>query len=124
MFLFQIFSSILDDSSRTNLNSNVGSILLWQNIPEDLSIHHIVVDDWSRGVDAEQNAVLLSIPTVLTNNLAPPGKHMLHAYTPGTEPFELWEGLDKRSSEYRNLKAERSEVEYLPEIAWVFFFSF
>ncbi|KMZ72585.1 Carotenoid isomerase 1 [Zostera marina] len=81
-----------------------------KNIPEDLSIHHIVVDDWSRGVDAEQNAVLLSIPTVLTNNLAPPGKHMLHAYTPGTEPFELWEGLDKRSSEYRNLKAERSEV--------------
>lgn len=35
---------------------------------------------------------------------------MLHAYMPGTEPFDLWEGLDRRSAEYRNLKAERSEV--------------
>ncbi|EPS61446.1 hypothetical protein M569_13352, partial [Genlisea aurea] len=34
----------------------------------------------------------------------------LHAYTPGTEPFGLWEGLDRRSHEYKELKARRSEV--------------
>ncbi|KAK7376388.1 hypothetical protein VNO78_34672 [Psophocarpus tetragonolobus] len=79
-------------------------------IRSDLGIHHIVVNDWKRGVDADQNVVLISIPSVLSPNLAPLGKHVLHAYMPGTEPFELWEGLDRRSAEYRNLKAERSEV--------------
>ncbi|XP_028242028.1 prolycopene isomerase, chloroplastic-like isoform X1 [Glycine soja] len=81
-----------------------------EGIRSDLGIHHIVVNDWKRGVDADQNVVLISIPSVLSPNLAPHGKHVLHAYMPGTEPFELWEGLDRRSAEYRNLKAERSEV--------------
>ncbi|XP_020533276.1 prolycopene isomerase, chloroplastic isoform X2 [Jatropha curcas] len=81
-----------------------------EGIREDLGIHHIVVNDWDRGVDADQNVVLISVPSVLSPDLAPPGKHVLHAYTPGTEPFELWEGLDRRSTEYKQLKAERSEV--------------
>nr|GMC81384.1 prolycopene isomerase, chloroplastic [Ipomoea batatas] len=81
-----------------------------EGIRDDLGIHHIVVNDWERGVDADQNVVLISVPSVLSPNLAPPGKHILHAYTPGTEPFEIWEGLDRKSSEYKNLKAERSEV--------------
>ncbi|CAL9037747.1 unnamed protein product [Musa banksii] len=81
-----------------------------QNISEDLGIHHIVVNDWSRGVDADQNVVLISVPSVHGKGLAPPGKHVLHAYTPGTEPYSLWEGLDRRSMEYQKLKEERSEV--------------
>ncbi|KAL4398321.1 hypothetical protein HN51_002934 [Arachis hypogaea] len=81
-----------------------------EGIRDDLGIHHIVVNDWGRGVDADQNVVLISVPSVLSPNLAPPGKHVLHAYMPGTEPFELWEGLDRTSAEYRKLKAERSEV--------------
>lgn len=81
-----------------------------QGIREDLGIHHIVVNDWNRGVDADQNVVLISVPSVLSPDLAPPGKHVLHAYTPGTEPFGLWEGLDRGSSDYKKLKAERSEV--------------
>ncbi|XP_042516685.1 prolycopene isomerase, chloroplastic isoform X2 [Macadamia integrifolia] len=81
-----------------------------EGIPEDLGIHHIIVNDWNRGVDADQNVVLISVPSFLSPDLAPPGKHVLHAYTPGTEPFELWEGLDRRSLVYKRLKAERSEV--------------
>ncbi|XP_021891647.1 prolycopene isomerase, chloroplastic isoform X2 [Carica papaya] len=81
-----------------------------EGIREDLGIHHIVVNDWNRGVDADQNVVLISVPSVLSPDLAPPGKHVLHAYTPGTEPFGLWEGLDRGSSDYKKLKAERSEV--------------
>ncbi|CAL5379917.1 unnamed protein product [Camellia sinensis] len=77
---------------------------------EDLKIHHIVVNDWERGVDADQNVVLIFIPSVLSPDLAPPGKHVLHAYMPGTEPFGLWEGLDHKSAEYKELKAKRSEV--------------
>ena len=68
------------------------------------------MNDWKRGVDADQNVVLISVPSVLSPDLAPPGKHVLHAYTPGTEPFELWDGLDRRSKEYKELKTGRSEV--------------
>ncbi|KAM7482089.1 hypothetical protein LguiB_006672 [Lonicera macranthoides] len=81
-----------------------------EGIPEELGIHHIVVNDWDRGVDADQNVVLISVPSVLSPDLAPPGKHVLHAYLPGTEPFGIWEGLDRKSAEYKQLKDERSEV--------------
>ncbi|KAJ0231554.1 FAD/NAD(P)-binding oxidoreductase family protein [Hirschfeldia incana] len=81
-----------------------------QGIADDLEIHHIVVNDWDRGVDADQNVVLISVPSVLSPNLAPPGKHVLHAYMPGTEPYSLWEGLDRKSAEYKDLKLQRSEV--------------
>ncbi|CAL5329809.1 unnamed protein product [Camellia sinensis] len=81
-----------------------------EGISEDSKIHHIAVNDWERGVDADQNVVLISIPSVLSPDLAPPGKHVLHAYMPGTEPFGLWEGLDRKSAEYKELKAKRSEV--------------
>lgn len=81
-----------------------------QGIREDLGIHHIVVNDWKRGVDADQNVVLISVPSAVSPHVAPPGKHVLHAYLPGTEPFQLWQGLERGSSAYRNLKRERAEV--------------
>lgn len=37
-------------------------------------IHHIVVNDWERGVDADQNVVPILVSSVLTPNLAPSGK--------------------------------------------------
>jgi phytoene dehydrogenase-like protein len=52
---------------------------------------------------------VMSIPTVLDPSLAPPGKHAIHVYTPATEPYHLWQGLDRRSSEYATLKRERAE---------------
>ncbi|CAL5377994.1 unnamed protein product [Camellia sinensis] len=92
-----------------------------EGISEDLKIHHIVVNDWERGVDADQNVVLISIPSVLSPDLAAPGKHVLHAYMPGTKPFGLWEGLDRKSAEYKELKAKRSESNdecYLLRVLW------
>lgn len=76
----------------------------------DLELHHILVNDWERGVTAEQNVVLMSIASVKDPSLAPEGKHCLHAYLPATEPYSLWEGLDRRSEEYKRLKEERSQV--------------
>jgi phytoene dehydrogenase-like protein len=75
-----------------------------------LLCHDIVVNDWRQGVDAPQNVVLVSIPSAIDKTLAPPKKHVIHAYTPGTEPYALWENLDRRSPEYAELKRERSEV--------------
>ena len=81
-----------------------------QNLPSGLDIHHIVVNDWQVGVDAPQNVVLLSLPSVLDPSLAPAGGACLHAYTPGTEPAALWEGLLPGSPAYQALKEERAEV--------------
>jgi len=80
------------------------------DIRPDLACHYIAVNDWEAGVTAPQNVVLVSIPSVLDPSLAPPGKHTLHVYTPGNEPYGLWEGLDRRSEEYTRQKQRRAEV--------------
>jgi phytoene dehydrogenase-like protein len=74
-----------------------------------LEAHYMYIDDWSRGVDAEDNAVLLSIPSVHDDTLAPPGNAVLHIYTPATEDFSRWEAVDGKSAEYKALKEERSK---------------
>lgn len=79
-------------------------------LPADLPCHHIIVNDWEKGVTAPQNVVLVSIPSILDSSLAPPGKHAIHVYTPGNEPYDYWKGLDRRSEEYTRQKQERSEV--------------
>lgn len=76
----------------------------------DLACHYIVVNDWEKGVTAPQNVVVVSIPTVLDPALAPPGHHAIHVYTPGSEPYHLWQGLERGSAAYVALKAERSAV--------------
>jgi phytoene dehydrogenase-like protein len=76
---------------------------------EKLQAHYMCIADWERGVQAEDNAVLLSIPSVHDDSLAPPGCAVLHIYTPATEDYEKWRGLDRRSDEYKQLKETRSE---------------
>ena len=49
---------------------------------EDLPIHAIHVDEWEKGITAERNIAVFSIPSVLDKNMAPEGKHVLHGYTP------------------------------------------
>ncbi|HEY9764249.1 MAG TPA: NAD(P)/FAD-dependent oxidoreductase [Trichocoleus sp.] len=79
-------------------------------LPPNLACHYIVVNDWSRGVTAPQNVVLISIPSLLDPSLAPPGKQAIHVYTPGNEPYDLWQGLDRHSEAYAKLKQQRAEV--------------
>jgi phytoene dehydrogenase-like protein len=81
-----------------------------QGLPPNLACHYIVVNDWDKGVTAPQNVVLVSIPSLLDPSLAPPGKHTIHVYTPGNEPYDLWEGLDRRSEAYARQKQVRAEV--------------
>ena len=79
---------------------------------DNVGLHHIVVNDWNLpgGVTAPDNVILISIPSVIDPSLAPPGKHSLHAYFPATELWAPWEGLDRKSEEYKNLKKERSKA--------------
>lgn len=79
-------------------------------LPENLACHHIVVNDWEAGVTAAQNVVLISIPSRLDATVAPSGKETIHVYTPGNEPYALWQELDRRSEQYQQLKTQRSQV--------------
>jgi phytoene dehydrogenase-like protein len=73
----------------------------------DLPIHHVWVGDWQRGIGAERNMAVLSMPSLLDGSLAPPDHQVLHGYTPANEPWELWQALERGSPAYEALKAER-----------------
>eukprot|EP00899_Mesostigma_viride_P005606 jgi/Mesvir1/15046/Mv14698-RA.2 len=79
-------------------------------LPEDMLLHYVIVNDWEKGVGAPQNVIIISIPSIIDPSLAPPGKHVIHAYTAGNEPYSIWEGLDRKSEAYKKLKEERSQV--------------
>ncbi|MCS6943653.1 MAG: NAD(P)/FAD-dependent oxidoreductase [Geminocystis sp.] len=79
-----------------------------KDIPTDLPCHHLVVNHWQ--ITAEQNVVAVSIPTLLDSSLAPPGSHSIHAYTPATEPYQLWENLTPNTPEYEEMKEKRALV--------------
>ena len=81
-----------------------------QGLRSDLACHYVVLNNWEMGVTAPQNLVAVSIPSLLDPSLAPAGKHVIHVYTPGNEPYDLWQGMDRRSEEYAQQKQVRAEV--------------
>ena len=81
-----------------------------KGLRSDLVCHYIVVNNWELGVTAPQNVVVVSIPSLLDPSLAPLGKHVIHVYTPGNEPYDLWKGMDRLSQEYAQQKQMRAEV--------------
>ncbi|GAB4216598.1 MAG: carotene isomerase [Synechococcales cyanobacterium] len=52
--------------------------------------HHILLEDWAT-MEGEQGTVFVSIPTLLDPDLAPPGHHIVHAFTPSW--MQAWQGL-------------------------------
>ena len=58
-------------------------------LPEDLECHHSVLN-MDMDVRAEQNMVIISIPTVFDPSLAPEGYHVVHAYTAASDSFDEW----------------------------------
>ena len=76
----------------------------------ELPIHHVWVGDWQRGIRAERNMVVLSMPSRLDPSLAPPGHQVLHGYTPANEPWELWKDLERGTPAYEELRLERCGV--------------
>ncbi|CAM9259920.1 unnamed protein product [Discosporangium mesarthrocarpum] len=80
-----------------------------EGLEDKLDIHYSVVMDWSIPIDAPQNMFIVSIPTVLDPTLAPEGKHLVHIYSAGNEPYELWDGYQRGSHKYRFFKEKRAE---------------
>lgn len=77
-------------------------------LPEDLECHHLFVNSWN-DLEAPQNVCIASIPSVFDPSLAPEGKAIIHAYTAGNEPWEIWENVAPGTPEYKQLKQERTQ---------------
>lgn len=76
-----------------------------KGLDPNLDCHHLVVNDW-QDLEAAQNVCIISIPSVFDSSLAPAGKHTIHAYVAANEPYDIWQGLDKKSQEYKDLKVK------------------
>jgi phytoene dehydrogenase-like protein len=93
------------------------------SICEELPGQWAYVRDWDcdGGIEAPRNCVLVSVPSLIDPSLAPPGKHVVHAYTPATEPWDDWKGLERGSEEYRKKKKEAADYlwtaveQYIPD---------
>lgn len=72
---------------------------------DDLAVHHVVVHSRDRDLTAPGNTCMISIPSVLDPALAPPGKHVVHAYT-----LEPWGGL----AAGRKLRAAQTRTSGVP----------
>ena len=81
------------------------------HIGEELPGQWAYVRSWDcdGGIEAPRNCVLVSVPSLIDPNMAPAGKHVVHAYTPATEPWEWWRDLDPQSDEYKQKKEEAAD---------------
>jgi len=83
---------------------------------EGLDLSHIddpaqlVVQDWGRSLQDSQNLCSFFIPSMSDPSICPPGKHCIHVYSSGGEPYEPWEKLKTGSPEYEAKKEERADV--------------
>lgn len=73
-----------------------------------LEANYVVVEDILGDLEAAGNVVLISVPSVIDATTAPPGWVTVHAYTPATEPWAAWEGLE--GDAYDSYKRARSKV--------------
>ena len=70
-------------------------------LPQGMHCHHVLLSDWGQMTESG-GTVFVSIPTVLDSSLAPPGHHIVHAFTPSW--LEEWQDLS--APEYRRCKAQ------------------
>jgi phytoene dehydrogenase-like protein len=70
----------------------------------------LVVQDWDRSMQDSQNLCSFFIPSLLDKSVCPEGKHVIHVYSSGGEPYEPWEKLKQGSPEYEKYKEERVEI--------------
>jgi prolycopene isomerase len=60
-------------------------------LPAGTHCHHLLLEDW-QAMEDEQGVVFVSMPSLLDPSLAPPDRHIVHAFTPSS--MEAWTGLE------------------------------
>ncbi len=72
-------------------------------IPKDFNVHHIFVDSWME-YSMPGGTIYLSLPSLLDPTVAPPGKHVLHAFV--TDEMGRWKNFRIRKSTYTKEKKQ------------------
>jgi phytoene dehydrogenase-like protein len=110
-YLKGIMSDFEDLDSFIHLHAGIDGAGLPTQSSEEFPAQWAVVNDWNKegGVEAPRNLVLVSMPSLIDPSLAPQGKHVIHAYTPATELYADWAGLDRQSDAYKRKKAEAED---------------
>eukprot|EP00594_Rhizosolenia_setigera_P008482 CAMPEP_0178963260 /NCGR_PEP_ID=MMETSP0789-20121207/14911_1 /TAXON_ID=3005 /ORGANISM="Rhizosolenia setigera, Strain CCMP 1694" /LENGTH=598 /DNA_ID=CAMNT_0020647681 /DNA_START=40 /DNA_END=1836 /DNA_ORIENTATION=- len=106
-----------------HIHAGIDAAGLPEEASADFPTQWAVVRDWDaeEGVESPRNIVLCSMPSLIDPTLAPEGKHVVHAYVPATEPYAWWEGMDRKSEEYKKKKEEAADFlwsaieEYVPD---------
>lgn len=82
-------------------------------LPPGTECHHILLEDWNQ-MQAAAGTIFVSIPTLLEPNLAPPGYHIIHAFTPSE--IAAWQDLTPSEYEQQKEKAAGSIIERLGKL--------
>jgi len=82
-------------------------------LPPGTECHHILLEDWARLEEAE-GTIFVSIPTLLDPDLAPPGRHIVHTFTPSW--LADWQGLNHRDYQARKQAAAQRLIQRLEAI--------
>ncbi|KAF5843654.1 carotenoid isomerase [Dunaliella salina] len=80
----------------------------------EVDCHHVIVNDWSKLEDA-YGTLFVSMPSLLDPSLAPPGKHIVHAFTP--DWIDNWQGLSVQDYE---AKKEEVSAQFIDRLDAVF----
>jgi phytoene dehydrogenase-like protein len=86
---------IADLTSFIHIHAGIDATGLPDMPSADLPAQWAVVRDWNapKGVEEPRSIVLCSMPSLIDPSMAPAGKHVLHAYTPATEPCKSFDTL-------------------------------
>lgn len=82
-------------------------------LPPATECHHILLEDWSK-MEESQGTIFVSIPTLLDPDLAPPGYHIIHTFTPSW--IEEWENLTPKAYEEKKEAAANQVIDRLETI--------
>jgi len=77
-----------DLKSFIHIHAGIDAKGLPEEASADFPAQWAVIRDWDgpEGVEDPRNIVLCSMPSLIDPTMAPEGKHVIHAYTPATEP--------------------------------------
>lgn len=80
---------------------------------DERDCHHILLEDW-QNLEAEQGTLFVSIPTLLDPDLAPPGHHIVHAFTPSWMSY--WQGLSPSAYAQQKQAAAQRLIQRLEQL--------
>ncbi len=82
-------------------------------LPAKTECHHIILENWQK-MTAPEGTIFVSIPTLLDPDLAPPGYHIIHSFTPHW--IDDWQGLSAKDYETKKEEAAGRIIDRLEKI--------